>query len=776
MFIDQKTPSPAPLISEQATAPKPLIGRKEFILIASIAAVIVLAAAGWWWWTQRSQPTPQPVVQVQPQTNPALPGTLNPVPDQNVNNQTPSNIKGENITFGAFYKSETSPVDIKISGVPLPLNVKSQVSNYYDTARKVNLDPIVANLNQDGFATLDNPFTKSANDFFGTYAELKQRSMPIVISSDFLLYYYQNSLKQIYKDIESSYFYESLWTITKAMYDRANTRYQDRHEKLGVNSDSLLEAERLEAAYFATGLMLLQPQTNQINATEDINNVKNFKPSEASKYDFTLPNYLSDDVNAEVALIRQANQQIKSPALLYIRDYNEFKIPPEYVTTAKLTNFYMASRWYSSLFPLYYKEGSCPSCLLDKEDWIINQSAAHLIASDLSSDQALKNEWAKIYKVISYFSGLRSELTYLHFDTIRQQVYKDMTLDNLLGSGVFDRLIKMRDELAKLPFNQAEGGYPRTAATRPFIGMRMLQSFYWPNRSFYDQLTFSVVGNHKQPTINGHPASYLSSCQNRSGIFRCRGIGFDLLNPVLTTIPGSKFLVDNMNYEHYASQSALIKAQLQKFDSTAWHSNNFWSTLSITTSYINAHVATLSYTSTEHWLERKISTGLAMLTNLSLPADTWTVPHTQTTSGLTLTDTDISLNYIEPDLDVANELVANSKMLFRTLIGLDVVKDNDPQFSELVGKVSKSRDIIVKELENKDLNNDEYQFISDFSGQYSLDIGASKMNTVLFTDPTTGLQYVLKQNIAPLKLLFIIYNKAGKRVLASGPIFSYKEQ
>jgi len=65
--------------------------------------------------------------------------------DETNNNQTTqdeTNIKGENVTFGAFYKPLSEPLKLAASGV-IALDVKSQVSNYYDTARKINLDPLL---------------------------------------------------------------------------------------------------------------------------------------------------------------------------------------------------------------------------------------------------------------------------------------------------------------------------------------------------------------------------------------------------------------------------------------------------------------------------------------------------------------------------------------------------------------------------------------------------------------------------------------------------------
>ncbi len=778
MFLDQKESVTSPLPQSHPEARKPLIGRTEFIIISIIAGIIVLGGGGWWYWTNRGDSQePVPIIE-EPKDQGALPGTLIPLEEENNNtSNNNSNIKAENITFGSFYASKAEQIDYKIDSVKLPINVKSQVSNYYELARKINIDPIIDNLNKNGFATLDNPFSKSSNDFYGSYAELSSRSIPIVITGDFLLYYYQNSLKQIYKEIESSFFYESMWRVTKSMYETANGRYQDRRQKLGVTSDPLLEAERLEAAYFAAGLILLQPQLSQISAAEDLNDSRKFKPSEARRFEFVPPSYLTDDIDKEVALIREGKQKVKSPALLYERDYKEFTVPAEYTQSAKLRNFYLASRWYASLFPLHYKEASCTNCLLDREDWIINQTAAHLVAADLSADQGLKNEWAKIYKVISYFSGLRSELTYLHFQTVRDAAFPGKSLEEVFGSGSFDRLVSMRDELAKLNFNPAEGAYSRTdKALRPYLGMRLLQTFYWPNRSFYDQLTYDAVGTHKIPMVNNKRASYLSSCQEGDKLVRCKALGYDILNAVLINAPTSKFLVDNTNYNLYSKQLDGLKTTLKKFDVINWHSNNFWTTLNIASSFANGSVSSLPYNQTQQWLERKVSSSLAALTNLVLPADTWQLPRDQARTGLEVSGADNSFNYIEPDNALADELVANSKMLFDTLIALGVVKDNDVRFSDLLNRMNSSRTIIYKELKGEDLSLEEYQFLNDFAGQLRTETIGSKESTIQFVNPTNGRVSSIKQSIAPLKLMFLIYDKGGKRILAAGPIFSYKEQ
>jgi len=782
MFIEQNHPTPPtnplPVEHPQKTS---LLSRKELFIIAIVAAVIVIVGGGWWYLTKvywAPKPIEQPVVE-EP-VNQGLPGTLNPGEENSNSNQNEGNpdLKGETVTFGAFYKKPSEALTVSIPGVKLPLNTKAQVVNYYEVARKINLDPAIANLNQDGFGMIANPFPKSTDDFLGSYYELNQRSVPIVVTSDFLLYYYQNSLKQIYKDIEASFFYESLWKITNDLYEEANGRYQERRQKLGVASDSLLEAERLEAAYFAAGLVLLSPENDQVNTTEDLNDTRRFKPSEANRFNFTPPTYLSDDLNKEIQLIKEAKATAKSPVLLYERDYRDFKIPDEYSQTAKLKNFYLASRWYTSLFPLNFRDGSCSNCLLDREDWIINQSAAQLIAADMSANQSLKNEWAKIYKVISFFSGLRSELTYLHYESARSEEFGEATLEEVLGVGSFDRLKKIQSRVAALQFTSTEGAYSRTnAADKPILGMRLLQTPYWPSRSFYDRLTYDAVGYHNHPlNAQQQRASYVTACDERSKLYRCKGLGFDVLAPVLNQAAKSKFLLDNIDYERYGVQSQSIRKDLSVFDDVKWHNNNFWTVLFSVTSYINEKIDVLAYQKSDRWFERKISSGLAALTNLSLPADTWQMARDRQSGGLETNGNPTSLNYIEPDAVLADELVANTKMLFDALVSLGVVKDTDPRFTDLSVKMSASRSIIRKELSGETISPDDYQFIADFVSQYRIEKAGSKQLSIQFNDPKNNRSYQLKQSIGGLKLLLLIYEKDGKKILAVGPVFGYKEQ
>jgi hypothetical protein len=309
-----------------------------------------------------------------------------------------ANLKVEEITFGIFYDPPKTGMRSSAVKYKLPLNIKTDVSNYYDISRKINLDEYIGKINDNGFALMQSEFPAASNNYYGAYRQLAEKKIPVLITSDFLLYYFQNTLKQVFKEIEKNAFYDSIWDINKKLYDISLARYKKRLSEVGLANDQVLEAERQETAYFAVDLSLLIPRSDQINKQVNFVDSNKFSENEAEKYFFELPEDLRDDVDKELAGIRRGSGLAKSPIFLYQKDYGAFRVPDNYKYSAKLNNFYLSIKWLNAVFPLYYKNEACPDCLLDYEDWIINMTAANLIAKDIYENPEIKNDWAIVYK------------------------------------------------------------------------------------------------------------------------------------------------------------------------------------------------------------------------------------------------------------------------------------------------------------------------------------------------------------------------------------------
>ncbi|MBL7058091.1 DUF3160 domain-containing protein [Patescibacteria group bacterium] len=676
------------------------------------------------------------------------------------------------LSFGNFYNPDQEAIVSTIEQIQLPMNIKEDVSNYHDLARKINLDPYIDDLNNNGFAVMDNPFAKEANDFFGIYELLPSKNIPTLLTSDFLIYYYQNTLKDIFKNTEEEIFYDDLWDVTKELFDRSNARYQEKLRIPQSSENTLLEASRLEAAFFATALEILKPK--QDSTKNMINKDNQFSVSEMSKYNQTLPPYFQNDIPQEIKLIYESKKITKSPVLLYTTDYTKFNLPEEYKNNPKLTNFYLTSIWLSSVFPTYYKGPDCPDCLLDKNDWTINQIASHYIAQDLSKDQKIKNQWATIYKVLSYFNGLKKGSDYIDINNNYKTLFDEESIEDVLSNKNPEKnnnLTNLQKEITKKTFKTIDGGLDTTdKKNQRLIGMRLLQEQYWPNDYIFKKLSIEA-GNHKE-TYKQHNKPITACIDGKAIATRCKAIGLDIIN-LITDIPKTnKYFYQNTNYENYKNLSTDIKNELRNFNVFNWHSNNYWNSLSIMKTFIDQpEYETPNYSKQELWKTRKINTALATWTNLHLAQDIWSQKTEKTNSFNASSMLDI---YIEPELELPKELKANAEMLRDMLLALKVIDKNNYLYTKLTNLIERLSDVILgikSELTNQKLEHYDLKNLDDFIKKYEISQQIPKTIEFKFANNFNKVT----EDISGVKLLIITHIVDEGKKFSVGPIYNYKE-
>lgn len=766
MFIDPQ------LSTNQNNQPK-TPGNKIVVILASIMAIVIIGALLLYIITiENKKNNNTRVISTASSTKTTVGLPESETADNNlVNNPLIGNNKtsAENIFFADYYKLEPISFDSSQIDYSLPLNVKIDVSNYFDISRKINLDSVVNDFNQNGFATINNPFGAKVTNLYSAYDELRKKQIPILVTNDLLLYYYQNTLKDAYKAVEESSFYNDLWVINSSLFKIANERYQRRAQNSSSTVvDFVLEGERLEVAFFATALELLKPQVDQIS-TDNFSDIK-FNFSEAPKYAFDLPLYLQTDVNKEISLIRLHVAEDKSPVMLYSRNYQDFIVPDEYKANAKLNNFFLASKWLNSVFPLFYKNLDCPNCLLDKEDWTVNFIGANLIAKDFADNQEIKNNWAKIYKLKSFFSGLRSGLTYLYYDKTAEDLYgDDYQIDKIFAPDQYvANTQKLQEKLFSYNFSGIEGGQEKNdKSLRPYLGMNFLSDSYWPNEYVFDHLLYPHVTSHyvSKPT-----QSINTYCNQGRSSYRCRGFGMDIIN-LITPLAGiNKYFTDNTSYQGYDVQIQGLRDELLQFDNNAWHSSNFWSYLD------TVKIATIDYSKypvymrNNSWKQKDVLTFLGGWLNLQLPAEK-TIFSEDIIKQKYITDYD----YVEPNLSFINSLQANVRMLQQMFLALDATREKDIAYlklEKLYNDLNNMRSIINKQFNNELLDVKDNIYISNIIDQ-SILLENNKKITFNFKTGISNLHSI--GSINDFKLLGLVYSRNGKKYLAFGPVFNFQE-
>lgn len=688
---------------------------------------------------------------------------------------TSTDMKIEYISFSDYYVEPDDSIQAAFENYTLPLNSKVDIINYYDISRKMNLDPGLDKLNNQGFALIENPWPSDAKDFYSAYKVLNNKQIPLLITSDFITYYYQNILKKAFKDIEENIFYDNLWDINKTMYEVSKQRYEARLSSIGNVNDPLLEGARLETAFFAVALELLKPVTGQIADSGVKVDSEKFTVSETNEFSFTVPEFLAEDVAAEVRMIRNSNGLSKSPVFLYVKDYGEFKVPEDYRINAKLNNFYLTSRWLNSVFPLYYRSESCPGCLLDKEDWRVNMMAAILISDDFSSLPQLKNRWARIYKVISFFKGLRDDLDYVDYRDSLYKVFGDnYNIEELFKGENKDyqaNLDKFAETISSYDFLEIQGGPSKSdIAAKVNIGFKMLASSYSPDTYLFSRLTYPAVGAYLGKTPSGLNTTL---CEYYTPKRRCNGSHLDILNLVYPVL-NNPYFVENINYVDYDKQSISLRREISA--SVNKHTTNYWSTLSIIKNLMEADKTTMPiYGRSPEWESHYLSSAAAMWADLHLPFDKFVVKESFEGRGLNDFSSWVEYSYVEPNLSLINELLANNKMIVDMLSVLQVNSEVRSAFQEIQNSsanLENLKRIVKKEINGEELDSNDIEDMFNFASQLEITVPAK---TKIATWPLPNGNRTIKADLANLKFMILINQTKGNKSFSIGPVWDYKE-
>lgn len=754
----------------------------KMLMIGGLVLLLIILAAGIWFgaskfFLNKNKTNKEPVTsEPTATTSTVLPNLNLPInATSTVATTTFSNIAVEYLSFSDFYKKPETKIDIKFKDYSLPLNVKIDVLNYYDISRKLSLDSALNELNTQGFALIDNPWVKEATDFYSIYANLETKQIPFLITSDFILYYHQTISKKIFKDIEENIFYDNLWSINKDLYNSAKNRYEARLAAIGNINDSILEGERLEAAYFAVALELLKPTSDQVAPKGTLDDKNKFVTTETEKFYFVTPPYLRDDVLREVQLIRESKEKLKSPVMLYTRDYKDFIVPTEYRDNARLNNFYLTTKWLNSVFPLNYRGTSCPNCLLDREDWRLSMIASSFISSDFSDLPELKNKWARIYKVMSYFNPLREDLNYIYYrDSLKAVFGENYKIEELFDDKnpeAKNNLQKIQAKLNSLEFSPFLGAIDKTdPATNYRVGFKMLVETYLPNDYIFSHLTYPSVDIFQGTSTK----SSLTACMVKNVYRRCNSIAFDPINLVYP-ITNNQYFTQNSSYANYDKEVNVLRAKLN--NDSVWHTTNYWTTLSALSAYLNMDSSKQPlFSQTVAWQDRMLASAVSAWVNMQLPADKFTVNQLFKGQGFNNFSRFNDNSYVEPNLGLIDELIASNIMMQKMFTALQVNQEVVAVANALQAEnenLNALRTVVVKELTGQPLGPEDNEIITSFAKQLTINepVGAKKILNL----KTPGLKNGLNEDISRLKLMILIHQEGEDKVFAVGPVWNYVE-
>jgi hypothetical protein len=308
------------------------------------------------------------------------------VSESEVNLSNPDNTSStehsekQELAFSSYYQPINISVNASVPPYPLPMNL-STISNIEDITAKLGLKVSAEDLlRTNGFVILDYG---QEDDIVAPYKDMKDRGIPIFVTTDTLLHLYHIQFNEILKGIEEREFFDALVDMSNAMLNQSVKDYEN------FDDLELKESARRNVAYFAVALKLLQTPTEGYNGTEDLKVIN-----------FSIPDYVTEDVNNELENITQ-HEGFHPSAIFnsnpncicdypccYCEDYSQYVPRGHYTRSEKLKRYFKAMMWYGRMAFLL-KGGNVSECngtetpLLTETDAKIATIQASLLSAEL---------------------------------------------------------------------------------------------------------------------------------------------------------------------------------------------------------------------------------------------------------------------------------------------------------------------------------------------------------------------------------------------------------
>jgi len=117
----------------------------------------------------------------------------------------------ENSPIAGNYRLEALNIKLKAPSYELPLH-RDEISNYKKFSGKIPLnDSALKMLESNGFVVIENPYNPGEEDITSMYSTLKEKEVPIFITTDSLLHLYHIQFDETLRQIEEKEFYNMLW-------------------------------------------------------------------------------------------------------------------------------------------------------------------------------------------------------------------------------------------------------------------------------------------------------------------------------------------------------------------------------------------------------------------------------------------------------------------------------------------------------------------------------------------------------------------------------------
>ncbi|WP_048064911.1 DUF3160 domain-containing protein [Methanosarcina acetivorans] len=672
--------------------------------------------------------------------------------------------------FSGYYSKENLQFEADVPAYSLPLKA-SELENFYHFTQQISLTNENRNLlYKNGFVVIENEVTKDrfkAEQVNATYRSLKVAGVPIFITTDSLLHLYHIQFDETLKRVEEEEFYDKLWELDKAFLEASIENYNEAKEN-NSSSEEVTEAARRNVAYFAVALSLLEEKPDP-NRTE----VKSTEEQGSEEYSFEVPSFVKEEVETELALIEAHEGFARSPIFLYEEDYSQYVPRGHYTSSEKLMNYFRAMMWHGRISMLLRSdlitaeeqtiEGSATEDSTAEESALevsekkakIQTIQALLISDHFDRDESLRARWDRIYDVTAFYVGFSDDLGPYEYARALDAVFggnrERVSFDN-------ENLTALKTELEKYENPKIYGGTGKIIPAGPDT----------ENETLDATKGFRFMGQRYVPD------SYILQVLHPPALNIMYLLGSERAREHLINLNISES-------EGYKVRYRSLENEFGALDEEAWNKNLYWAQLYALKPLLVSYPAGYpTFMQTEAWEDKQLNTALASWTELRHDTILYAKQAYFTGAPYVPPEEKPVQGYVEPAPEFYARMLALTRMAHAGLADMKVLDEqSDKDFTTLETTLEKLLEISIKELENKELTDEEYEFIRNFDQNIAPmleDIDGDAQSSVMVADVYTNLGSVLEEGTGKLDLMVVAYKQPdGRIVLGAGPVMSYYE-
>ena len=592
----------------------------------------------------------------------------------------------------------------------------------------------------------------------GFYDRLSHSGIPVFVTSDTVLHLYHILFDNLLMEIEQKSFRNDLSQLTREMVRVFDRMYTD-DAKAARPVTVMTSAYRRNVAYFSVAAKLLDE-------------------------DFEVPGYVEKEVSREIALIEKHSGFQESPLFTYKEDYSQYVPRGHYTRSPELESYFKAMMWYGRMtFLLKGKTAEVRDAIVTDDVARMQTRQAIAIQEALTQNKELFDKWQKIYTVTAFFVGFSDDLTVEDYaQAIQEYLFQTRNPDVHSDQGI-DRL---RREFAKMASPAIYGGTGNIVVEKPVteedldkaldktMGMRFFGQRFIPDSYFMGRLVGMAYTGKDDP---------FSKVTTPIGPIRGFPRGLDVM-AVLGSDRSSEILDEHGDDEYvkYDDTVRKLKQELTELDNQDWHQNLYWGWLAaLRTLLVPLPSGYPTFMRTEAWEDRYLEEACASWSQLRHD----TILYAKQSYGMVgsaMPPQTKPKGYIEPSIELYSELLSLNKMMQK---GLDDFGLLDRTWSNRLGYVNTLLDRLIdlstKELEGKELAEQDMRFIEHFGGSLNGAIGdllPKSTTTAIIADVHTepNSKQVVEEGTGALHVIWVACPLGdGKYFVCAGPVLSYYE-